>query len=170
MITTCYILIWIKVWKRNIPTDTKDAQMERMQQKSKMKVVKMLVIVVIIFVISWAPLYLIFARIKFGGALQHWEEDILQIVTPIAQWMGAANSCVNPLLYAFFNKKYRKGFVAIIKSRKCCGRLRYYENVAMMSSSTSMRKSSHFYNNNSSKRTAPTQNNPVSYISNNTGV
>ncbi|ENN73845.1 hypothetical protein D910_12184 [Dendroctonus ponderosae] len=170
LITMCYVLIYIKVWKRHIPTDTKDAQMERMQQKSKVKVVKMLVAVVILFVISWLPLYAIFARIKLGGEIEQWEEDILPIATPIAQWLGASNSCINPILYAFFNKKYRKGFVQIIKSRKCCGRLRYYETVAMMSSSTSMRKSSHFYNNNSSKKGPPITDTTVSYISNNTGV
>lgn len=170
LITMCYVLIWIKVWKRNIPTDTKDAQMERLQQKSKVKVVKMLVAVVILFVLSWLPLYVIFARIKLGGNIEAWEEEILPIATPIAQWLGASNSCINPILYAFFNKKYRRGFVAILKSKRCCGRLRYYETVAMMSSSTSMRKSSHFYNNNSSKKTPPTQNNAVSYIYNNTGV
>lgn len=66
LISLCYILIWIKVSKRSIPGDSKDAQMDRMQQKSKIKVVKMLIAVVILFVLSWLPLYLIFARIKFG--------------------------------------------------------------------------------------------------------
>lgn len=66
LITLCYILIWIKVWKRSIPGESKDAQMDRMQQKSKIKVVKMLVAVVILFVLSWLPLYIIFARIKLG--------------------------------------------------------------------------------------------------------
>lgn len=172
LITMCYILIWIKVWKRHIPTDTKDAQMERMQQKSKVKVVKMLVAVVILFVVSWLPLYVIFARIKLGGDIGVWEEEILPIATPIAQWLGASNSCINPILYAFFNKKYRRGFMAIIKSRKCCGRLRYYETVAMMSSSTSMRKSSHYfnYNNNNSSTRRVSPDTAVSYIYNNTGV
>lgn len=173
LISMCYILIWIKVWKRHIPTDTQDAQMERMQQKSKVKVVKMLVAVVILFVVSWMPLYIIFARIKFGGEIGVWEEEILPIATPIAQWLGASNSCINPILYAFFNKKYRRGFVAIIKSRKCCGRLRYYETVALMSSSTSMRKSSHYHHNNASisRRSPPGQDGAaVSFIYNNTGV
>lgn len=171
LITLCYILIWIKVWKRHIPTDTKDAQMERMQQKSKVKVVKMLVAVVILFVLSWLPLYVIFARIKLGGNLDQWEHELLPIATPIAQWLGASNSCINPILYAFFNKKYRRGFMAIIKSRRCCGRLRYYETVAMMSSSTSMRKSSHYFNNNnSSTRRTPPHDTAVSYIYNNSGV
>ncbi|CAG5076133.1 Similar to SIFaR: Neuropeptide SIFamide receptor (Drosophila melanogaster) [Cotesia congregata] len=152
LISLCYILIWIKVWRRNIPTDTKDAQMERIQQKSKVKVVKMLVVVVILFVLSWLPLYVIFARIKLGGEQAEWEEEVQMIATPIAQWLGSSNSCINPILYAFFNKKYRRGFMAILKSGRCCGKLRYYETVAIMSSSTSMRKSSYYVNNNSSTR------------------
>ncbi|XP_015602116.1 neuropeptide SIFamide receptor [Cephus cinctus] len=176
LISLCYILIWIKVWRRHIPTDTKDAQMERIQQKSKVKVVKMLVAVVILFVLSWLPLYIIFARIKLRGKTPVWEEEILQIATPIAQWLGSSNSSINPILYAFFNKKYRRGFMAILKSGRCCGKLRYYETVAMMSSSTSMRKSSYYVNNNNSstRRTChgpPVhQDSNVSYIFNQTGV
>ncbi|GBP79097.1 Neuropeptide SIFamide receptor [Eumeta japonica] len=176
LITICYILIWIKVWRRDIPTDTKDAQMERMQQKSKVKVVKMLVAVVILFALSWFPLYLIFARIKLGDDIQKWEEKVIPVVTPLAQWLGASNSCINPILYAFFNKKYRKGFVAIVKSRKCCGRLRYYETIALQSSSTSTRKSSHYHNNNNhqsmTRRSPPIalDKNAVSFIFNHTGV
>ncbi|XP_014479466.1 PREDICTED: neuropeptide FF receptor 2-like [Dinoponera quadriceps] len=183
LISLCYILIWIKVWRRHIPTDTKDAQMERIQQKSKVKVVKMLVVVVILFVLSWLPLYVIFAVIKLGGDVAERDDEILPIVTPIAQWLGVSNSCINPILYAFFNKKYRRGFIAILKSGRCCGKLRYYETVAMMSSSTSMRKSSYYVNNNnnnnnnnnSSTRRAwhgpPVhQDSNVSYIFNHTGV
>lgn len=69
LISLCYVLIWIKVSKRSIPGDSKDAQMDRMQQKSKIKVVKMLIAVVILFVLSWLPLYLIFATIKFGKTI-----------------------------------------------------------------------------------------------------
>lgn len=170
LISLCYILIWIKVWRRSIPGDTRDAQMDRMQQKSKVKVVKMLVAVVILFVLSWLPLYFIFARIKFGGPMNSEEEEIFQIATPIAQWLGSSNSCINPVLYAFFNKKYRRGFAAIIKSRTCCGRLRYYESVAIASSSTSTRKSSHYHNNQQQGSTRKAQYSPtiktdaVSYI------
>lgn len=156
LISLCYFLIWMKVWRRSIPGDTKDAQMDRMQQKSKVKVVKMLVAVVILFVLSWLPLYVIFARIKFGPPMTSEEEEIFQIATPIAQWLGSSNSCINPVLYAFFNKKYRRGFAAIVKSRTCCGRLRYYESVAIIaSSSTSTRKSSHYHNNQGSTKKSP---------------
>lgn len=123
LITLCYVLIWFKVSTRSIPGESKDAQMDRMQQKSKVKVIKMLVAVVILFVLSWLPLYVIFARIKFGSDISPQELEVLKKVIPLAQWLGSSNSCINPILYSV-NKKYRRGFAAIIKSRSCCGRLR----------------------------------------------
>ncbi|KAH8407972.1 hypothetical protein KR222_005860 [Zaprionus bogoriensis] len=166
LITLCYVLIWIKVSTRSIPGElSKDAQMDRMQQKSKVKVIKMLVAVVILFVLSWLPLYVIFARIKFGSDISPEEFEILKKVMPVAQWLGSSNSCINPILYSV-NKKYRRGFAAIIKSRSCCGRLRYYDNVAIASSTTSTRKSSY---HPSSSRKSPSspglrKTNAVSYI------
>lgn len=56
----------MKVSRRDIPGETKDAQKDRIHQQSKIKVVKMLALVVILFVLSWFPLYTIFAVIKFG--------------------------------------------------------------------------------------------------------
>ena len=90
----------------------------------KVKVIKMLVVVVVVFSLSWLPLYLIFTRIKLGGEISQWEDLVLSIATPIAQWLGASNSCINPILYAYFNQKYRRAFAAIIKSRSCCSSIR----------------------------------------------
>ena len=137
VITACYMAIWLKVWKRSIPgsgeaSDSKtgkslNLQMELVMQRSKLKVAKMMIVVVVIFVISWLPLYCIFARVKLGGPFEvgSVEEKMYMTLAPIAQWLGASNSSINPLLYAFFNKKYRSGFAAIIKSKKCCGPIRY---------------------------------------------
>lgn len=85
----------------------------------------MLVVVVIIFMLSWLPLYAIFIRIKLGNEqMEPWEGVLLAYATPVAQWLGASNSCINPVLYAYFNQKYRRGFRAIIKSGSCCGTIR----------------------------------------------
>ena len=85
----------------------------------------MLVVVVIIFMLSWLPLYAIFIRIKLGSEqMETWEDFLLPYVTPVAQWLGASNSCINPVLYAYFNQKYRRGFTAIIQSGSCCGTIR----------------------------------------------
>lgn len=132
VITACYLAIWLKVWRRQVPGVSEtgksmNLQMDLLMQRSKLKVAKMMVVVVVIFVLSWLPLYCVFARLKLGGHFEEgsFEERLFMTMAPIAQWLGASNSCINPVLYAFFNKKYRKGFAAIIKSKRCCGTIRY---------------------------------------------
>lgn len=34
--------------------------------------------------------------------------------------MGASNSCINPILYTFFNRKYRHGFIDLLRFGFCC--------------------------------------------------
>ncbi|KAG8185434.1 hypothetical protein JTE90_022365 [Oedothorax gibbosus] len=127
VITACYVGIWIKVRRRNIPGETRGTNADAVIQKSKIKVVKMMVIVVATFALSWLPLYIIFTMVKSGVTLEEnsWSEEIFAVMIPIAQWLGSLNSSTNPILYTFCNKKFRKGFLAIIKSRSCCGTLRY---------------------------------------------
>ncbi|XP_054710550.1 neuropeptide SIFamide receptor-like isoform X2 [Uloborus diversus] len=127
VISFCYVAIWIKVCRRSIPGETKGTNADLVMQRSKLKVVKMMVVVVVLFVLSWLPLYIIFTMVKLGGPVEEnsTKEQILMVMVPIAQWLGASNSCINPVLYTFFNKKFRRGFLAIIKSRSCCGTLRY---------------------------------------------
>ncbi|XP_074597722.1 neuropeptide SIFamide receptor-like [Brevipalpus obovatus] len=147
IITACYIAIWLKVWRRNIPGETDrdtgknlNSQMDLVMQRSKLKVAKMMVVVVVIFLISWLPLYILAARFKLGGPLTNFEEKFLLDIIPWATWLGVSNSCINPILYAFFNKKYRKGFAAIVKSRKCCGAVRYEASIST------------YYNRNTTQR------------------
>ncbi|XP_053211725.1 neuropeptide SIFamide receptor-like [Panonychus citri] len=153
VITCCYIAIWLKVWRRHIPGETGmktgkniNTQMELVMQRSKLKVAKMMIVVVVIFVISWLPLYIIFARFKLGGVLEDnsLEEKIFMTMAPIAQWLGASNSCINPILYAFFHKKYRKGFAAIVKSRKCCGAVRYDNSISTYYNRTTQRSTNRY--------------------------
>lgn len=88
VITACYVGIWYKIWRRNIPGEhrVKGCQIDLLMQKSKLKVVKMMFVVVIIFIISWAPLYAIFVRIRLGPPLSPWEDTLIEAVMPFAQW------------------------------------------------------------------------------------
>lgn len=132
IILLCYVFIWIKVCKRQILGEGEHNN--GVIQRSKVKVIKMLFIVVLVFMISWLPLYAIFTRIKVGESYQDnsVEELVIQISAPIAQWLGASNSCINPILYAFFNNKFRAGFRSVLFGGKFC--LKGQENnVRMMS-------------------------------------
>ncbi|CAG2117563.1 unnamed protein product, partial [Medioppia subpectinata] len=68
-----YILLFIKIWRRKMPKivrqssdDTLNDWNTRIVEKSKIKVLKMLIAIVSLFALSWLPLYAIFARVKFG--------------------------------------------------------------------------------------------------------
>ncbi|XP_054157280.1 neuropeptide SIFamide receptor-like [Oppia nitens] len=113
-----YILILLKIGRRrlpklarHLPANLKDGnqQSNHVIERSKIKVFKMLIVIVMLFALSWLPLYVIFAFIKLGPTLDEnsWTTQLLTTGAPIAQWLGASNSCVNPILYFFFNNKFR---------------------------------------------------------------
>ena len=121
-ILICYSLIGIKVWRRSV-TGIRGSRTERNIQKSKVRILRMLVMVAVVFTLSWLPLYSIRMRILFGTPPDESERSILKIIAPIAQWLGAANSCVNPFIYCYFSLQFRRGIIALLKSRSCCDKI-----------------------------------------------
>ncbi|CAG0879335.1 unnamed protein product [Darwinula stevensoni] len=117
LISICYILIFVKVCRRDIPGERTnyDQHVMELHQRSKFKVIQMLLVVVVIFILSWFPTYLMYSIYKLGDPqlLGDWAKSLI----PIAQWLGVSNSCMNPILYAFFNKKFRKGFSMLVRGR-----------------------------------------------------
>ncbi|KAL5968550.1 Neuropeptide SIFamide receptor [Taenia solium] len=104
------------------------------------KIIKMLAIVVINFCICWLPLFTIFNIIKFSptylavdfntstkatdeesSMLVESNDDnlmrVIFLVVPFAQLLGSANSCVNPWIYCFYSKRYRRGFKRVFLCR-----------------------------------------------------
>ena len=111
VICFCYVLIGIKVWTRDSPGDTNSSS--HLIHKSRVKVVKMIAVVVIIFASSWLPLYVVNLYLTFEdetGSSQLQENVVNPIVIPVAQWLGSSNSGMNPIIYCFFSRKFREGF------------------------------------------------------------
>ena len=95
----------------------------RVIYQSKVKVLKMMVVVVILFASFWMPLYAVNLRMFFGTKLNENDPElhfVAQTVIPIVQWLGSSNSCMNPIIYCFFSRKFRVGFADIV--RRCARR------------------------------------------------
>ncbi|GAB0092702.1 neuropeptide SIFamide receptor [Sergentomyia squamirostris] len=114
VISICYTVIWRSVANRSIPGEKLCNRHISVANRSK--VVKMVFVVIVTFTLSWLPLYVLFCFVKFSGNLLNNKtiQDIIYVLFPIAQWLGAANSCINPILYAFMNRKFRVGFMSLI--------------------------------------------------------
>ncbi|XP_003740144.1 neuropeptide SIFamide receptor [Galendromus occidentalis] len=123
VITVSYAMIFVTVWKRSIPGESvhKSSDSNRtVVQRSKLKVVKMMICVVSTFFVSWAPLYSVQGYILYYGYPESDDKtasDFLELFIPLTQWLGMTNSCINPVFYAYFNQRFRRGFLAILARR-----------------------------------------------------
>ena len=109
------ILIW-RLWIRKVPGNCNLENQER-ADKSKKKVLTMLMTVVCAFAICWLPVYIMqfLTYFKPGVCLSS------QLYF-IGYFFGHLNSAINPCIYAIFNEKFRRGFVDVLKPVMFCGR------------------------------------------------
>lgn len=81
--------------------------------RSKKRVTRMVVMVVVIFALCWLPIQLILMIQYFGTYPESTTFVGIQIASNCIAYM---NSCVNPLLYAFLSDNFRKSFRKLL----CC--------------------------------------------------
>ncbi|XP_068118218.1 galanin receptor 2a-like [Hyperolius riggenbachi] len=92
--------------------DNNSWSMSGSRLKARRKIAKMVVALVLLFTLSWLPLYVMDIWIDFHmsyapfGEVQPHHDWILQ-VRPFAQWLGLTNSTLNPLCYCFVGNLYR---------------------------------------------------------------
>ena len=102
-----YSCVIYKLWVRKVPGNQTSENQQR-SNKSRKKVLKMLLAVVILFAVCWFPVY-ITQFIRFFG-----EEDFPcgapKTLAFMGYFLGHANSIIDPVIYAIFNSDFRKGF------------------------------------------------------------
>ncbi|KAI4878358.1 hypothetical protein NFI96_014000 [Prochilodus magdalenae] len=90
----------------------------------KIKVIKMLIVVALLFMLSWLPLWTLMLLTDY----KQLEGDQLELLTgyvfPFSHWLAFANSSVNPIIYGYFNENFKRGFRAACEQTSCCGRRR----------------------------------------------
>ncbi|XP_051888949.1 gastrin/cholecystokinin type B receptor-like [Pristis pectinata] len=78
--------------------------------KARKKIVKMVVVLVLLFALSWLPLYVIDIWIDFripDAPPDTLHQGWILHIRSFAQWLGLTNSSLNPLCYCFIGNVYR---------------------------------------------------------------
>jgi len=73
------------------------------------QVIKMLLAIVVLFAVCWSPTLLDNVLVELG-LVNRYHFDHLRYVRQAFSLMSYANSCVNPVVYAFMSRNFRAGF------------------------------------------------------------
>ena len=107
---TNYSLICRKLWLRQIPGNASDSNRAN-AEKSKRKVVRLLVIICVVFAVCWFPVYV-------NHYFWYVRPDQLHLLPFEAQvvfiWLAHANSAINPCLYVLLNSEFRRKLFATL--------------------------------------------------------
>ena len=109
-----YSFIVFKLWVRKVPGN-QTIENQRRSDKSKKKVLIMLMTVVILFAVCWLPVY-ISQFISFFDK-ENFPCGPPAVLSFMGYFLGHANSLINPTIYVIFNSNFRKGFNDILLCR-----------------------------------------------------
>ncbi|XP_072243143.1 neuropeptide FF receptor 1 like 2 [Leuresthes tenuis] len=96
----------------------------------KIKVIKMLIVVALLFMLSWLPLWTLMMMADYGGLDRDKLDLLTSYIFPFAHWLAFSNSSVNPIVYGYYNKNFKRGFQSVCKSRPICCTLQLRSRVA----------------------------------------
>ncbi|XP_018575891.1 tachykinin-like peptides receptor 99D [Anoplophora glabripennis] len=104
-----YARIGIELWGSQSIGECTQRQMENI--KSKRRIVKMMIVVVIIFSVCWLPYQLYFIVTYYFPSITH--ADYIQETYLAIYWLAMSNSMYNPIIYCWMNARFRRGFKQI---------------------------------------------------------
>ncbi|KAL3189682.1 hypothetical protein MRX96_021148 [Rhipicephalus microplus] len=82
--------------------------------KSKRKIVKMMIVVVVIFAVCWLPYHVYFLATHHHPEIT--QSEYIQHVYLAIYWLAMSNSMYNPIIYCWMNSRFREGFKRVF----CC--------------------------------------------------
>ncbi|XP_053559306.1 neuropeptide FF receptor 2 [Bombina bombina] len=119
LIVIMYARIGFTLFKSELNVEGKNHQQRHAVSRRKQKVIKMLIIIALLFILSWLPLWTLMMLSDYAN-LSHSQYQLINIyIYPFAHWLAFFNSSINPIIYGFFNENFRQGFQAAFKLQLC---------------------------------------------------
>ncbi|CAD7084718.1 unnamed protein product [Hermetia illucens] len=104
--TFTYARVGLELWGSQSIGECTQRQLDNI--KSKRRVVKMMMVVVVIFAVCWLPFHIYFIVTSYYPeitSLPYIQEFYLAIY-----WLAMSNSMYNPMIYCWMNSRFRRGF------------------------------------------------------------
>ncbi|KAL9983695.1 hypothetical protein ACROYT_G005911 [Oculina patagonica] len=137
VIAVLYTLVCYRLYHRKVPGLSR-AQAYRMAvEKSKRKVVKVLVMIVAVFALCWFPAHSMHYYVTFHSEFY---ARMPSYLFPLLLWISHTNSAIDPCLYILLSQNFRREFRKVLSQ---CGfyekKLRFEHRLSRLTSSFSKR-------------------------------
>ncbi|BFF92261.1 tachykinin-like peptides receptor 99D [Drosophila madeirensis] len=109
--TVTYSRVGIELWGSKTIGECTPRQTENV--RSKRRVVKMMIVVVLIFAICWLPFHSYFLVTSCYPAIT--EAPFIQELYLAIYWLAMSNSMYNPIIYCWMNSRFRYGFKMVFR-------------------------------------------------------
>ncbi|XP_032805910.2 neuromedin-K receptor [Petromyzon marinus] len=131
-----YTIVGVTLWGGTIPGDSSEHFRE--QLRSKRKVVKMMIVVVVTFAVCWMPYHVYFLLGRTLNRIYH-RKYIQQVYLAIF-WLAMSSTMYNPIIYCCLNSRFRTGFK---RAFRWCPLVRVSSDEALELYSTKSRRTRH---------------------------
>ncbi|KAF6734753.1 Pyroglutamylated RFamide peptide receptor [Oryzias melastigma] len=114
-----YTRIGIELWIRkrvgdaSVLSTMNHREIGKISRKKK-RAVKMMVTIVLLFTICWAPFHTVHMLFEYNDLEKKYDGVTLNMIIAIVQAVGFFNSFNNPIVYAFMNENFKKTCVSTL--------------------------------------------------------
>ncbi|NXL20236.1 NPFF2 protein, partial [Setophaga kirtlandii] len=120
LIVLMYARIGVSLSRAAVPGAGKRSREQRRGAwRRKRKAIHMLVLVTLLFALSWLPLWSLMLLSDYASLSDAQLQLINVYIYPLAHWLAFSNSSVNPIIYGFCNRSFRRGFQAALRLQLC---------------------------------------------------
>ncbi|XP_051156529.1 tachykinin-like peptides receptor 99D [Leptopilina boulardi] len=104
--TFTYARVGLELWGSQSIGEATQRQLDNI--RSKRRVVKMMIVVVVIFAVCWLPFHMYFIITSYLPEIT--TGPYVQEIYLAIYWLAMSNSMYNPIIYCWMNSRFRRGF------------------------------------------------------------
>ncbi|XP_012283345.1 tachykinin-like peptides receptor 99D [Orussus abietinus] len=113
--TFTYARVGLELWGSQSIGEATQRQLDNI--RSKRRVVKMMIVVVVIFAVCWLPFHVYFIVTSYLPEITN--EPYIQELYLAIYWLAMSNSMYNPIIYCWMNSRFRRGFAQFFSWCPC---------------------------------------------------